>query len=78
MPQNIIGFGIGGLFFSAGGFLLYAQGSVAKCKVQSSTTTHDVLVRTAPSQCHCMQLTASKACSARQCICCSPWCMCRA
>lgn len=41
--QNDIGFGIGGLFFSAGGFLLYAQGSVAKCKVQSSTTTHDVL-----------------------------------
>lgn len=41
--QNDIGFGIGGLFFSAGGFLLYAQGSIARCKTSKTTSAHDVL-----------------------------------
>ena len=31
--QNVIGFGVGGVCFSAGGFLLYAQAAYAKCRV---------------------------------------------
>lgn len=44
MWQNDIGFGIGGLFFTAGGFLLYAQTSVAKCKVSMAEDVSAVVV----------------------------------
>lgn len=45
MWQNDIGFGIGGLFFTAGGFLLYAQTSVAKCKVAMAVDVSAVVVQ---------------------------------